>query len=638
MTGFIIVDAQDKIVSISRATLAALGYAPGDSRPSAWSEVVAEAAEALRAPGSLGRWAPVYLRRRGDDAAALPAQALMEAFSDGAASWWVAELSLEGSVPGSRDDLRSPIDPSSLNFLTTVSHELRVSLNGVIGFANLLSAGELNEGKRDIVEKLQSCNFLLKGLVNDILEFSRVVSSNLDLAPESVPLAAFTREVCSLFRDRATRKGLELKIECAASAERSVALPKLRVTQVLSNLISNAIKFTEAGWVAVSAAVEGDWVRFTVRDSGPGVAAADVDKVFRPFVQIGPERGNQEGSGLGLSISKMLAERMGGSLRLEHPEAGGSEFVFTLPLARGQTPLPSGSNGKGTKAATAASTPGANGQDAPPGAPDSIPKADKRVLVVEDNQLNADILSHFLRDYGVLYEVVDNGRRAVETYEDGKYDLILMDVMLPELNGYEATEQILARSRRKPAIPIIGVTAKVFRRDQLRCIESGMIDVVHKPVDFRLLRRVLDRYLLGKTADAVAEAAVAAPPAPPNNPLAVAGHFKAAALEAYIDRMRTSDSDRFGVVQSALRILDAEVAKLLGAIDAGRREEISLLAHSLKGALALLGSQNLLDLVKGLEAVSAQRDEALRLDHWARLVRQSYEEFKGAIADYIAGA
>lgn len=532
-----------------------------------------------------------------------------------------------------------PVDKESLDFLTTVSHELRVALNGVIGFANVLNGTTLDTNQHAILEKLQSCNHMLKGLINDILEYSRVATSKINLRTETVDLDAFIREVVGLFRERARKKGLELKLKIGAESRVNAVLPRMRVTQILSNLIANAVKFTDHGWVSVAVSCENGNLCIGVQDTGPGVDASVGDSVFKPFFQLKDQGNSPEGTGLGLAISKELAGKMGGSLSLRHPEGGGSLFEFNLPLK---------------ESADESSEDLEQRESGNEGVPaETVRDGSKKVLIVEDNQLNADILGHFLQDYGVAFDHVDNGKTAVETYQDGKYDLILMDVMLPEMNGYEATEKILAQTRLNPPVPIVGVTAKVFRRDQMRCIEAGMVEVVHKPVDFKQLRGVLDLYLYsgkvkGKTvrtaevpmfveeevkvlSDILSEGDASA------KTLSSINHdsMNAGTLEAYIDRMKTPDTSRSDIVNTAIVIVDAEVKSLVESIDKGDRKDIGMRAHSLKGALALLGARNILDLAKGLELIASDGRTPLKAEHWKNMVEGSYAEFRSQLEAYM---
>ncbi|MBK1879801.1 sensor histidine kinase [Pelagicoccus mobilis] len=529
-----------------------------------------------------------------------------------------------------------PVDKEALDFLTTVSHELRVALNGVIGFTNVLSGTQMDADQHAILDKLQSCNHMLKGLINDILEYSRVATSKINFHAETVNVDHFVHEVVGLFRERARKKGLELRLNVGEDANFLALLPRMRVTQVLSNLIANAIKFTSNGWVSVSVSCQNETLCIGVQDTGSGVGKEQGDAIFRPFFQLGEPSRTPEGTGLGLAISKELVTKMGGSLKLLHPKEGGSLFEISLPLR------PS------SESAEPASFASPNAEVAEVEIKPERRDESKRVLVVEDNQLNADILGHFLQDYGAKFDRVDNGRSAVETYQDGKYDLILMDVMLPEMNGYEATEKILSLTRLQPPVPIIGVTAKVFRRDQVRCIEAGMVEVVHKPVDFKQLRSVLDRYLYSDgnsefaTLDSSESEVVEEDSFMAVNPLAEeasepkrSNNVDFSVLEAYIDRMKTSDTNRREIVATAIGIVDAEVASLLDSIGGGNRKDVGMRAHSLKGALALLGARNILDLAKGLELVASDGRAPLKGEHWKLLIEGAYSEFKEELELYM---
>jgi CheY-like chemotaxis protein len=413
----------------------------------------------------------------------------------------------------------------------------------------------------------------------------------------------------------------------------------MRVTQALSNLIANAIKFTDQGWVRLVVSRLGGELRIEVQDTGLGVSASAGDSVFAPFYRFKDQEGARGGAGLGLAISKELADRMGGTLELKHSSSGGSSFELRLPLGETLNVSSAGAS-RSTKQSQAGTTVSGSERN-----------GNKRVLVVEDNQLNADILGHFLKDYGVAHDHVDNGRAAVDMYRDDKYDLVLMDVMLPEMNGYEATEKILAKSKRKPTVPIVGVTAKVFRRDQMRCIEAGMVEVVHKPVDFKQLRKVLDNRLC---ADRGGRSRLSQITSSFEEGLEVAslsheGDVKveklassagrdcmdAGTLEAYIDRMKTPDTSRVEIVNTALAIVDAEVKSLVESIGAGDRKEIGMRAHSLKGALALLGARNILDLAKGLELIASDGRSPLKAEHWKSMVEGAYAEFRGQLEAYM---
>ena len=527
-----------------------------------------------------------------------------------------------------------------VDFLTTVSHELRVPLNGVIGFSHLLGHTNLDREQADILAKLQSCNYLLKGLINDVLEYSRIAEERIELRFESVRLGDFVDELLGLFQEPARAKGLELKVVTEESRDLWCLLPRLRISQILSNLLSNAIKFTEKGWVRLSAKLtelDGQaTLEFRVADTGPGLSEEEAHLIFEPFRQL--PSGKTEGSGLGLAICKGMAELLKGSLTVKTDCASGTCFCFSCPVtlsaagADSEGPLEPSSVVE--EASKALPDPLARRPDSPSCA--GKPEAGQRVLIVEDNVLNAEILGHFLRDCGLAVEVADTGLKAVEMFENGKYDIIFMDIMLPDLNGYEATIRILEAMDADRRVPIVGVTAKVFRQDRARCFEVGMTEVLHKPIDFKLLREVLERYVVlpsgaGKLFSKKGR----------EKPIAVEeassryNSFDEAVLGNYLSRMSTPANDSRKVLEQAIRVLAEEIAKLKAAEAAGNAEDISFRAHALKGAVTLLGGRDLADLSKGLELLASRGGVDLRAGHWIKLIEAAFAEFCREVESYL---
>ena len=502
-----------------------------------------------------------------------------------------------------------------LNFLTTVSHELRAPLNGIIGFTALLERSNLNEEQAAILQKMQSSNFLLKGLINDILEYSRIHSSRIDLSVELVRLKPFIEELSGLFSERAKAKKLELVSRIDAEANISVFIPKLRVAQIVTNLLSNAVKYTDRGNVVLNCSVleisAGDRIVFKIEDTGPGIEAQDLPRIFEPFSQAGEKSGPApEGTGLGLAISRGLALAMGGSLSYRKSSSGGSIFVLELPFK-----LTDELEGELAPEESKASRAGEEFSNALKG-------SDKRILVVEDNALNADIISHYLKDYGVAFELANNGREAVEACRENRYDLILMDIMLPKMDGYEATKIILSEDGSAIKPIIIGVTAKVFRDDQLRCFEVGMRDVINKPVDYNLLRKVLDKHMFG-----IVDEDEFQPVSDGEHPkrMDTASFQRQVAID-YTRRMSDTREGRRAAIDRALESLSELLGQIKDSAEAGDRKALERYAHSMKGNAALIGARNVSDLAKGLERIAATNTENLRTDHWIALLESSLLE------------
>jgi len=259
----------------------------------------------------------------------------------------------------------------------------------------------------------------------------------------------------------------------------------------------------------------------------------------------------------------------------------------------------------------------------------SSSKSKRRILVVEDNDLNADIIAHFLRDYGVSFDLADNGLAAIEACRENRYDLVLMDIMLPRMNGYEATENIL-RNKDSDMIPVvIGVTAKVFRDDRLRCFEVGMSDVIHKPVDFTLLRKVLDRYLLGVTDGLSSRSNSIDQSHQPGSSSVLDGDT----ASDYARRMADTPEERRGALDRVLESFDELIAKIRVSAQAGDIESIERHAHTLKGNAALIGAWDLSDLAKGLERIAGGKWETLRAAHWLALLENASREARRLAGD-----
>ncbi len=252
-------------------------------------------------------------------------------------------------------------------------------------------------------------------------------------------------------------------------------------------------------------------------------------------------------------------------------------------------------------------------------------RAGKRILVVEDNLLNADIFSFFLRDYGFEFDIVDNGLTAVDMYDSSKYDLVLMDIMLPGLNGYEATQRIIenAGSGEKPLV--IGVTAKVFRDNEQNSVMAGMVDLIHKPIDFNLLLSVLDKYLFG------AETTV--PSISPNREEETrkSGIYDARMLNEYCIHVSESGATREAIISHFLKAVKMILLELRQAVEDGRDDEMGRLAHSLKGSLGLIGAWNMQDLARGFEAASLRRGETFRPVHWLAVLEGAFAELKNVL-------
>jgi signal transduction histidine kinase/ActR/RegA family two-component response regulator len=365
-------------------------------------------------------------------------------------------------------------------FLANMSHDLRTPMNGVIGMTALALATDLNEQQRDYLTTVQNAAESLLCLLNDILDFSKIEAGKLTLEALPFDLREVVEQTVKSLRVSADQKGLAVGWRVDPAIPARLAGDPVRFRQILTNLVSNAIKFTEQGRVDVEVDLEAALsdevaIRIAVRDTGIGIPPDKLATIFEPFTQAdGSTTRRFGGTGLGLSISSRLAELMGGRIWVESELGKGSTFYVTLrfPAAAPEAPT------SPQRAET--------GRRAAPGL---------RILVAEDNPINQKVIARMLETEGHRVTVAADGRQALEFIEREPFDLILMDVQMPGMSGLEAARRIRERERATGGrIPIIALTASAMKGDRERCLEAGMDDYLSKPVRPAALQEIIARY------------------------------------------------------------------------------------------------------------------------------------------------
>ena len=364
-------------------------------------------------------------------------------------------------------------------FLATVSHEIRTPLNGVLGMTNLLAETPLNKEQQSYLRTIQSSGEILRRVIDDVLDFSRIEAGKLTITPLAIDVVAAVQDVVSLFEGRANEKGIALGMDWGGIESLHVYADPARVKQVIANLIANAVKFTEEGGVQVTATLVRETkaavlLRIDVIDSGIGISADRVEPIFEGFTQADNSMVRRfGGSGLGLTISKRLTDLMGGRIGVESTPGLGSRFWVELPLSR-------------ISAATAKKA--AEHRD--------VSLEGVRVLLAEDNEINVEVAKRQIELLGCVVDVAPNGLRAVEMSLDDSYEVILMDVQMPEMDGLEATRAIRTREIESGRhIPIIALTATAFAEDKKACDDAGMDAFLSKPFKREDLERFLKEWV-----------------------------------------------------------------------------------------------------------------------------------------------
>ncbi len=377
------------------------------------------------------------------------------------------------------------------NFLATMSHELRTPMNGVIGMTGLLLDTDLTPQQRELAELARTSGSNLLTLIDNILDFSKIEAGKLELGHQPFSLPRVVTEATQLLQVLAREKGLFLRTAITSDKLPTLVGDAGRLRQILYNLLGNAVKFTDQGEISLQVDLieedpAGVTLHFAVSDTGIGIPPEKQGLLFHPFTQVnGASTRAFAGTGLGLSISRQLAVLMGGEIGVQSEEGRGSTFWFTARFAKG--------------AAQA-------GHDAE--LPESEQPCSQRgaitchILLAEDNPINRRLAEHLIKSYGCAVDTVENGREAIEALRNNEYELVLMDLQMPELGGLEATTIIRSPDApvRNHYIPIIALTANVSAGARDACLAVGMNDYLPKPIEFDQLKGMLDRWLRQRKA------------------------------------------------------------------------------------------------------------------------------------------
>lgn len=501
------------------------------------------------------------------------------------------------------------------NFLATMSHEIRTPMNAVLGLLELLvREGRLNTKDRDSVELARSSAQSLLGLIDDILDISKIEAGGLEIVLAPVRLRPILEDVAKVFSGMARQRGLVIGLDLDAAVGEWHVTDATRFRQIVNNLVSNAIKYTDAGSVTLRlrhANRSGDTesVVLEVEDSGIGIASEDVANLFRPFFQAeaaGPRA--VSGTGLGLPIVQRLCRKMGGTIEVRSQRGQGTCVRVAFDLSVVAAPL--------------AATLPAIQDDSESG---RSWRWHGKVLAVDDHPANRLLLRRQLDHLGLDCELAEDGETALELWRDGGFDLVITDCSMPVMDGYALTAAIraLEREQRLPRCPVLGCTAHVQEAERRRALEVGMDECLMKPFSLDGLSAALHRHL---------RADLAAPPSAPPLEAPAGRPFDPLALRSLSDGDARVEA-RF--LEALLRANLGDLRQLVEHVETGELPEAASMAHRIKGAARMVQAERVVQACEALE-LACRGDQPSSLTGGLALLVERLDELNRAIEVQLA--